>query len=386
MHEIISIQNVSKNFGDKTVIDNLSLSINKGEFIVLLGESGCGKTTTLKMLNKLESISSGSILINGEDISKVDTIALRRSIGYVVQSISLFPHMTILDNMTNVLRLDHKSKEERVAKAKELINVVGLPEEMLHSYPDALSGGQQQRIGFARALANNPDIILMDEPFSALDPITRESLQEEIKALQRKMGQTIIFVTHSIDEALTLADRICILEKGKIAQYATPQEILNHPANGFVLNFIGKNRLWQNPQYIDVASIMSEKVITIPKQSTIIVASTKMRENNVDAAVVLGKKRTYFGILEMDNLIDATLNLNTLVEDVCRTDYEALKTTDTIDLAIEIMIGKKQKMIPVLDDDGDIVGILTRARLFNKIGVQFINPSGLEMEDTENDA
>lgn len=380
MENMISLQNVTKKFGAKTVISNISLDIKKGEFLVFLGESGCGKTTTLKMINKLIPLTSGTIYVHKEDIAKTDTIALRRKIGYVIQDIGLFPLMTILDNMTIVQRLEHAPKEERFEKAVELLGMVGLGEEVLERYPDELSGGQQQRIGFARALANTPDIILMDEPFSALDPITRTQLQDEIVELQQKLGVTIVFVTHSIDEALRLADRICFFEKGKIVQLDTPKQILNNPANDYVRSFIGEDKLWQNPKYIEVSSIMSDRPIVISKNASLLTASQKMRAYNVDVLLVVDKKAKFFGVLEMEQLLRVTINPETQVKDIAETSFEVLRLEAKVDDALEIMITRGQKIVPVINKDGALVGIVTRSRLFKEIGAQFIERDTKEAE------
>jgi osmoprotectant transport system ATP-binding protein len=225
---MIELKKVSKSFDGKTkVIDNLNLKIDKGEIVVLIGESGCGKTTTMKMLNLLVKPTKGEIIINGENIVDADIIQLRRNIGYVIQKVGLFPHMTVGENIELVPKLKNWKKEDRKQKAMELLELVDLdPEDYYYRYPSELSGGQQQRIGIARAMAADPDIILMDEPFSALDPLTREMLQDELLKIQSEVGKTIVFVTHDMDEALKIADRIAVMKDGEIIQYDRPEEIL----------------------------------------------------------------------------------------------------------------------------------------------------------------
>ena len=215
-----------------------------GNLLYLIGPSGCGKTTSLKMINRLIAPSKGQILLNGSDIRNEDVIRLRRNMGYVIQQTGLFPHMNIEDNMEVIAKLEHVEQAQRRARTRELMEMVGLDyAEFSQRYPQELSGGQQQRVGVARAFALDPDIILMDEPFSALDPITRSSLQDQLLQIQENVRKTIVFVTHDMDEAIKIADRICIMHDGNIVQFDTPEEILKHPVNEFVSSFVGKNRI-----------------------------------------------------------------------------------------------------------------------------------------------
>lgn len=251
--ELIKFENVDKSYENGTkIIDNLNFTINSGEFITLIGKSGCGKTTILKLINALTKPNKGKIFIKNKEISQWNTIELRRSIGYVIQQIGLFPHMTIEENIGYVLNIKKENKEVRKNRAKELIGLVGLTEDYLKKYPRELSGGQKQRVGVARALSSNPDIILMDEPFGAVDEITRRTLQEEILKLQENLKKTIVFVTHDIEEAFKLGSRIVLFDKGKIVQKATKEEMLFNPKNKFVEDFFGtKNFI----AYLNVTSI-----------------------------------------------------------------------------------------------------------------------------------
>ena len=243
---MIEFKNLTKRFpGGKIAVDSLNLTFNDGEFIVFIGTSGSGKTTSMRMINRMIEPTSGEILINGKNSKDMNAVELRRQIGYVIQQIGLMPHMTIFDNIVMVPKLLKWPVEKQRKIAEELIQKVDLPLDFLERYPSELSGGQQQRIGVIRALAADQDIILMDEPFGALDPITRDSLQETLKELQRELGKTVIFVTHDMDEALKLADRIVIMQDGKVVQFDTPDNILMDPANAFVENFIGEERLSQ---------------------------------------------------------------------------------------------------------------------------------------------
>ncbi|WP_053362843.1 ABC transporter ATP-binding protein [Bacillus sp. FJAT-27251] len=241
---MITFKNVSKSYEDgTTAVDSISFDINKGEFFVLIGPSGCGKTTTLKMMNRLIPISDGTILINGKRISDYNINELRWNIGYVLQQIALFPHMSIEENIAVVPEMKGWSGEKIRDRVSELLEMVGLdPATYRSRKPSELSGGEQQRVGVVRALAADPDIILMDEPFSALDPISREKLQDDIIHLQKNIQKTIVFVTHDMQEAVKLADRICIMRDGKIVQIGTPEEIMNNPASEFVYDFIGTSK------------------------------------------------------------------------------------------------------------------------------------------------
>lgn len=237
---IIEFQKVSKAYNPgESVIKDLDLSIKKGEFIILLGESGCGKTTILKMINGIEPFDTGYLKIKGKYLSLWDIVCLRREIGYVIQNVGLFPHMKIWENISYVLALQGKTKEERKARAKELVSLVGLSDAYLDRYPRQLSGGQKQRIGVARALAADPDIILMDEPFGAVDEKTRSQLQDELLKIHKELNKTIIFVTHDIHEAIKLGSRIVLLNEGRIIQDGTKEDLVFRPANEFVRSLLG---------------------------------------------------------------------------------------------------------------------------------------------------
>ena len=241
---MIEIDKITKSYGDRRVVDRLSLTIGTGELCVLLGSSGCGKSTTLRMINRLIPIDSGSIRVGGEDVGWVSAETLRRRIGYAIQSIGLFPHWTIEDNIATVPRL-LKWRESRVRdRVSELLELFRLdPPTYRSKYPHQLSGGEQQRVGVARSLAADPELLLMDEPFAAIDPITRDTLQAELAHIHRATGKTIVFVTHDIEEALRLATVIAIMDRGRIVQLGTPSDILEHPANDFVRDFVGRQGL-----------------------------------------------------------------------------------------------------------------------------------------------
>jgi osmoprotectant transport system ATP-binding protein len=237
---IIEFQKVSKAYKQgEEVIKDLDFLVEEGEFITLLGESGCGKTTLLKMINRMISFDTGFIRVKGKLLSEWDTVALRREIGYVIQQIGLFPHMMIWENISYVLMLQGIPQKERRNRAEDLITLVGLPKFYLNRYPRELSGGQKQRVGVARALAANPDIILMDEPFGAVDERTRSQLQDELLRIHQELHKTILFVTHDIYEAMKLGTRIVLLNEGKIEQTGSKEELVLKPANDFVRSFLG---------------------------------------------------------------------------------------------------------------------------------------------------
>ena len=239
---IIRFDHVSKSYGENRVLADFNLSINKGEFVTVIGSSGSGKTTMLKMINGLLTPTLGTIYVDGKDIARENQTLLRRNIGYVIQGIGLFPHMNVRKNIAYVPELLNRRDKKRTARAVErLIEVVGLEREMLDRYPAELSGGQRQRIGIARALAANPEILLMDEPFGAVDEITRKMLQNEIARIHQTLGVTIVFITHDIKEALKLGTRILVMNKGKVEQDGTPEEITLSPATAFVKELVQIN-------------------------------------------------------------------------------------------------------------------------------------------------
>jgi osmoprotectant transport system ATP-binding protein len=241
---MIEIDGVTKRYGDRRVVDSLSLTVPIGDFCVLLGSSGCGKSTTLRMINRLIEIDSGSIRVAGEDVTQVPTEALRRRMGYAIQSIGLFPHWTVEANIATVPQLLKWPKARMRDRVTELLELFRLePETYRGKYPHQLSGGEQQRVGVARALAGDPELLLMDEPFAAVDPITRDSLQAELARIHQATTKTIVFVTHDIEEALRLASQIAIMYEGRIVQLGSPLQILEHPANDFVSDFVGRQGL-----------------------------------------------------------------------------------------------------------------------------------------------
>jgi osmoprotectant transport system ATP-binding protein len=262
---VIEFRGVTKRYPDGTVaVDELDLEVEAGRITVFVGPSGCGKTTSLRMINRMIEPSGGTILVDGKDIMAGDAAELRRGIGYVIQQAGLFPHRTILDNIATVPLLLGWNKAKARTRAAELMETVGLAPEMAKRYPSQLSGGQQQRVGVARALAADPPILLMDEPFSAVDPVVRESLQEELLRLQDELGKTIVFVTHDIDEAVKLGDKVAVLRVGgKLAQYDQPGQLLARPVDDFVDNFVGRDRGYRGLGFRSSAALTLGELPTV---------------------------------------------------------------------------------------------------------------------------
>lgn len=370
---MIEFKKVRKDFKNKTILKDISFKVDKGELVAIIGASGCGKTTTLKMINRLINPSSGQILINGENIVSKDIIKLRRNIGYVIQQTGLFPHMTIKENIEIIPRVEKMDKEIIEKRTYELMDMIGLSSnDFLDRYPTELSGGQQQRVGVARAFATNPEVILMDEPFSALDPITRIQLQEELIDLQSKLKRTIVFVTHDMDEAIKIADKICIMNKGEIVQYDTPENILKNPENDFVSEFIGKNRIWSSPEFIRAKDIMIDNPITCFKNASLLRCIEKMRSSKVDSLMVIDKSNYLLGIItakQIQNKEDRTV----LAEDVINSEFLSVKPDDSIIDILELVKEHKMGQVPVLDHSGILKGIITKSSLVTTLSSQFLD-------------
>lgn len=361
---MIEFQHVSKIYkGGKIAVDNLHLSFGKGEFICFIGTSGSGKTTSMRMINRMTEPTKGKILIDGQDIQKMNAVELRRKIGYVIQSIGLMPHMTIRENITLVQKLLKVEQEKRNQTAEKMIDLVELPREMLDRYPSELSGGQQQRIGVVRALAADQDIILMDEPFGALDPITRDSLQDLVKDLQERLGKTIVFVTHDMDEALKLASKIAIMSEGKVVQFDTPENILRQPANQFVENLLGEDRLLQaKPDTTRVNEVMLNTAITITTEKSLQEALRLMREKRVDTLLVTDNQNVLKGFVDIE-AINKNRGLTSSVGDILQTDVFYVQESALLRNTLQRILKRGLKYVPVVDTDKKVVGIITRASL-----------------------
>ena len=373
---MIEMKNISKKVGNKIILDDISLKIDEGSFVVFIGPSGCGKTTTLKLMNKLIEPTSGEIYIDGKPISKEDPIKLRRNIGYVIQSIGLFPHLTIRENIELIPKLKKDQTDEEIEeKTLELMKMVGLnPNEFLDKYPSELSGGQQQRIGLVRAIATDAKIILMDEPFSALDPITRTQLQEWLYSLQEELKKTIVFVTHDMDEALKLADKICIMKDGKVQQYDTVENLLRNPANEFVRNFIGSDRLWSTPEYIKARDIMIKNPVSVQSSRTVIQGMEIMRTNKVDSLLVKDKEDNFIGIITIKELRQNGIQ-NHYLSDIMNKEPLFVYDDNNLVEILEVMNRENIGHIPVITRYNKLAGLITRSSLLSVLSEQF-----LEME------
>ena len=378
---MIRFENIIKNYKSTNVINGISFEIEKGELVVLIGPSGCGKTTTLKMINKLIHPSSGKIYINDEDIANQDTITLRRNIGYVIQQTGLFPHFTIKENIEIIPRLQKIPEKQIEKKTRELLKMVGLdPTIYMDRYPTQLSGGQNQRVGVARGFATDPEIILMDEPFSAVDPITRHQLQDELVNLQATLKKTIVFVTHDMDEALKIADKICILNNGEIVQYDTPENILKNPINEFVSKFVGKNRIWNNPEFIRAMDIMVTMPVTAGPQVPILKVIENMRLRKIDTILVVDSDNKFLGSASARKL-NMWQNKTDPIDVLIRQPKAIAHPYDSI---IELLKKTKEhnvSSIPVIDEFGYLQGLITTSTLVTTLSQQFIDFEEVQNND-----
>ena len=352
---MIRLEHVTKYYGDTPAVDDFSIEVGEGEVCVLIGPSGCGKTTTLRMINRLIEPTAGRIFINGEDTSQVKPEQLRQSIGYAIQNVGLFPHMTVAANIAVVPELRHWEKRRISSRVEELLALVGLdPAEYARKYPNQLSGGEAQRIGVARALAADPPILLMDEPFGAVDPLTRERLQIQFARIQREVKKTIILVTHDLDEAIRLADRIAIMESGKLVQYDTPEVILSKPANKFVHDFVGTDRALKRLSRIGVENFMKPT------------PSISARASIEEAVAAIGSRRSVWVVDEDDQLVGwidrvSLSEVASVREAIVPGDVNdiAIMSSATLREALSRMLGQGFTSIPVVDERRRLIGELT---------------------------
>lgn len=372
---MVEFDHVYMAYKDKPVLTNIDLTIRDGEFFVLFGSSGCGKTTLLKSINKLLPLYKGELRINGTPVSRIKTAQLPRLVGYVVQAGGLFPHLTVEENIALVMKIAGYSKERICQRVTEMLKLVNLdPDTYRNQYPSQMSGGQQQRAGVARAFAADPPIVLMDEPFSALDPMTRAELQNEIHALQKKTGKTVIFVTHDMDEAIKLADRICIIQNGRIAQCDTPENILKHPVNQYVNSFIGENRLWANPEYIRAKDIMRLKPLTVNPGRTVLQAQQIMRKSGVDSLLMVDDEEHLLGVVWLVELMEEK-NGSSLVDPYVSDDFVSVREDTTLKEIISTINYTSSNIIPVISPDRVLKGYLTKSSLLAVMSRQFVSPA-----------
>ena len=365
---MIRLENLTKVFPgtEEPAVDDLSLDIYEGEIVVFVGPSGCGKTTTMKMINRIIEPTDGKIILEGDDVTNADPDQLRRRIGYVIQQTGLFPHMTIADNIATVPRLLDWDKERISERVDELMETVGLDHSMRDRYPKELSGGQQQRVGVARAMAADPPVLLMDEPFGAIDPITRERLQDEFLRLQQDIKKTIVFVTHDIDEAIKMGDRIAILqEQSRIAQYDTPETILTDPANQFVEDFVGAGASIKRLSLTTIKEIEPADWPVAKTTDSHDEVREKLQDSGRDYILLLDNEerpKRWIGAEELERNGDESLEkLGRPVEAVVDTEANLYTTLDTI------VVSHKGSAVVVDDDDGTYRGVVDFDRVLQVI-------------------
>ncbi|MDO5725457.1 MAG: ABC transporter ATP-binding protein [Tissierellia bacterium] len=365
MIEFIDVTKIYQ--GNQLALDNVSLKIETGEFVCLVGTSGSGKTTAMRMINRMNIPTSGRIEIDNRDISKMNEVDLRRKIGYVIQQIGLMPHMTIYENIVMVPKLLKWSKDKLDKIARDLIEKADMPKSYLDYYPGELSGGQQQRIGVLRALAADQEIILMDEPFGALDPITRETLQKLIKKLQKEMGKTVVFVTHDMDEALSLSDKMAVMDKGTVIQYDTPQNILTNPANEFVKNMLGEERINQAKfDYDPVEKIMIDNPVKINMNEAARNAVRLMRDRRVDTLFVVDDDGVLQGHVDFFKINRKDID-SKKIKDFLKESSFVYSDTNIRDVIYHLNdLGYRN--MPVLEKKtGKLVGLVTRASVVSAL-------------------
>ncbi len=355
----VSYEGATKRYGnsDAAAVDHLSLEVPAGEICVLVGPSGCGKTTAMRMVNRMVEITEGDILVGGESVRDRDPARLRREIGYVIQQVGLFPHRTITDNIGAVPQLLGWKKDRIRARSAELLELIGLDPELGDRYPAQLSGGQQQRVGVARALAADPLVMLMDEPFGAIDPINRERLQNEFLRLQAEIRKTVLFVTHDIDEAIKMGDRIAILrEGGRVEQYATPAEILMDPANEFVEDFVGADRALKRLALMRVGDIdlWEAPIATAGQPSSEVRAKLDHAEVEVPYALLVDERRRPLGWLSRRDLAG-----DTVPERPDSPLGPVLDRADVMRDALADLLQGEAQYAPVTDHQGSVVGVLS---------------------------
>jgi osmoprotectant transport system ATP-binding protein len=349
---MIRLKQLTRRYEETIAVNGLSLEIGKGQVCVLIGRSGCGKTTTLRMINRLIEPTSGRIFIDGRDTASINAEKLRLSIGYAIQSVGLFPHMTVFGNIAVVPQLLHWEKKRITRRVEELLELVGLkPAEYARKYPNKLSGGEAQRIGVARALAADPPIMLMDEPFGAVDPLTRERLQAQFIHIQQEVKKTIVLVTHDLDEAIRLADRIAIMESGRLVQYDSPEVVLSSPRNKFVRDFVGADRALKRLSRIGIKKFVKPAAavnVNMPVKQVIASAG------NYRWLWVVDDNQRLIGWVDRSTLAQSAAITEAMNEG--DTGEIALSDSATLREALSRMLGLGFKYIPVIDDGQRLVG------------------------------
>ncbi len=367
---MLRFDHVSLSYGSQKILNDLCFEIEEGQFAVLIGPSGCGKTTTLKMINRLIQPDTGKIYLNEEDITYKDKVELRRHIGYVIQQIGLFPNMTVAQNICVVPKLLKYSKEQCDQIVRDMLAMVEMPyEQYANKYPSEMSGGQQQRIGILRALAASPPIVLMDEPFSALDPMTRRSLQQEVKGLQQKLHKTFIFVTHDMAEALDLADVIIFMDHGNIVQMAPPEEMLAHPASGQIQDFLGNFIDTHAQKELTAADFMRSGVSTVSARRGVNECVSKMQRRNVDTLIVVDDQDRYQGTVSIAD-IRLTGHVVKTIEPLIRCNTPTVHTGDSAKDCFDLLISSGAPYLIVLNEEEKVDGIITKTSMTSAMAEQ----------------
>jgi len=366
---VIEYKGVTKVYDNEVVaVNDVDLQIQDGEFVCYIGTSGSGKTTALRLINRMNEITEGEIVIDGKNIEDMEAVDLRRQIGYTIQQTGLFPHLTVYENVVTVPRLLEWSEEECRQTAERLMKRVDLPVEFLERYPSELSGGQQQRIGVIRALAANPDVVLMDEPFGALDPITRDALHDLVIELQKEYNSTFIFVTHDMDEALKLGDRIAIWRGGEIVQYDTPDNILTYPENDYVRNFIGQDRLFNAKAHnIKVNEVMNDSPLTITPGKTASDALTIMHDKGVDTLFVVDDYNKLMGRVTIEYIAQQIDDRSKNITEIMDSDIRPLEEESLIQNQLQQVLKIGRSNIPVINEYKELTGIITKTTLVNLV-------------------
>lgn len=363
---MIRLEGVSKVYPRAQVpaVENLSLEVPKGHICVLVGPSGCGKTTTMKMINRLIEPSSGAIYIDGQDCAQMNVIELRQRIGYVIQEIGLFPHMTIAENIATVPRAQKWPEAKIQERVDQLLELVGLdPATYRHRYPRDLSGGQRQRVGVARAMAADPPILLMDEPFGALDPINRARLQNEFLRIQAELAKTVVFVTHDIDEAIKMGDEIAVMRQGKLVQYAPPEEILRQPADEFVANLIGGNRTIKRLSLLRVAEVVNRQAVTAPEQATRGQVEAWLAQSDLGVVIVVDSRQRPRGFISSQELAHRHGCAWELAEPL----PDIVEENSTLNDALSVMLSCGEGWVAVVDGQGRFSGLVGVADIFRAV-------------------
>ncbi len=364
---MIKLEHVGKTYTDGTeAVKDLTMEIKQGEFCVFLGPSGCGKTTSMKMINRLIPLTTGKIYIDGVDTMKLDQNELRRGIGYAIQNIGLFPHRTVGENIATVPTLLKWPKQEKRERAAELLDLVGMdPKMFIDKYPSELSGGQQQRVGVARCLGADPPILLMDEPFGAIDPITRNKLQDEFLKIQSKIKKTIAFVTHDINEAIKMGDKIALMRQGELVQYADPATLLSSPKNEFVRNFIGADRVLKGLRLLKAKDVMQEPPLTVKVGEDPMTVKARMESENLRWSMLTEDGARFLGWITSDDLQESKS-----IRDVMLPPTVTATPDTPLNEALSMMLNSAIGTLAILDEQERLVGVLSFQIIREVLGEQ----------------